>query len=248
MASSFPKSLDALVGSVEQRAARVAELTDGWFEIRVFAAGEIGPPLQMLDAVQNGTVECGQTAGCCYVGKRPAFAFDTALPFGLNARRQNAWMYHGGGCDFMRELYRELEVSGHCFRLRDRLFGGFPVNLLFAKTTGSKESRMDVHQKARLALRRQRLTPASIGAQLGLSRATVARICARAGLNRLARLEWSLPVRRYERAEAGGLRHLDIETRANHVHRASHHRRSARSRPSSAAHGRRCASGCAGAR
>lgn len=62
-----------------------------------------------------------------------------------------------------------------------------------------------------LALRRQRLTLVSIATQLGLSRATVARICARAGLNRLTRLELPPPVRRYERAEAGELLHLDIK-------------------------------------
>ena len=97
MASSFPKSLDTLFGTAEQLAGRVSRLTEGRFEIRVFAAGEIVPPLQVLDAVQNGTVECGQTASYYYIGKNPALAFDTALPFGMNARQQNAWMYHGGG-------------------------------------------------------------------------------------------------------------------------------------------------------
>jgi transposase InsO family protein len=62
-----------------------------------------------------------------------------------------------------------------------------------------------------LALRRQRLTLISIAAQLQLSRSTVARICARAGLNRLARLEPAPPVRRYERAEPGELLHLDTK-------------------------------------
>ena len=76
MASSFPKALDALYGTADQLARRVARMTDGKFEIRVFAAGEIVPPLQVLDAVQNGTVECGQTAGYYYIGKNPALAFD----------------------------------------------------------------------------------------------------------------------------------------------------------------------------
>lgn len=52
-----------------------------------------------------------------------------------------------------------------------------------------------------LALRRQRLTLVTIAQQLGLSRATVARLCARAGLNRLSRLEPAPPVVRYERAQ-----------------------------------------------
>ena len=110
MASSFPKSLDTLYGTAEQIATRVSRLTEGRFEIRVFAAGEIVPPLQVMDAVQNGTVECGQTAGYYYVGKNPAFAFDTALPFGLNCRQQNAWMYYGGGMELMRELFRAHNI------------------------------------------------------------------------------------------------------------------------------------------
>ena len=62
-----------------------------------------------------------------------------------------------------------------------------------------------------LALRRQRLTLESIAAQLQLSRSTVARICARAGLNRLSKLEPAPAVRRYERAEPGELLHLDTK-------------------------------------
>jgi TRAP-type mannitol/chloroaromatic compound transport system substrate-binding protein len=110
MASSFPKSLDALHGSAENINNRISRLTDGKFEVRVFAAGEIVPPLQVLDAVQNGTVECGQTAGYYYVGKNPALAFDTTLPFGMNCRQQNAWMYYGGGLDLVREVYRQYHV------------------------------------------------------------------------------------------------------------------------------------------
>jgi TRAP-type mannitol/chloroaromatic compound transport system substrate-binding protein len=110
MASSFPKSLDALYSTAEQIAARVSRLTDGRFEMRIFAAGEIVPALQVMDAVQNGTVQCGQTASYYYVGKNPALAFDTALPFGLNARQQNAWMYYGGGLQLMRDLFRQYNI------------------------------------------------------------------------------------------------------------------------------------------
>jgi len=110
MASSFPKSLDTLFGTAEQIAGRVSRLTEGRFEIRVFAAGEIVPPLQVLDAVQNGTVECGQTASYYYIGKNPALAFDTALPFGLNARQQNAWMYYGGGLQLMRDVFKQYSI------------------------------------------------------------------------------------------------------------------------------------------
>jgi len=107
MASSFPKSLDTLYGTGELFVRRLSEITEGKFQIRLFAGGEIVPGLQVLDAVQNATVECGHTAAYYYIGKDPAFAFATALPFGLNARQQNAWMYYGGGMQAMSDLFKE---------------------------------------------------------------------------------------------------------------------------------------------
>jgi len=110
MASSFPKSLDTIYGGAEVLAKRLEQITDGKFQIRVFAGGELVPGLQVLDAVQNATVECGHTAGYYYVGKNKALAFDSALPFGLTARMQNAWMYHGGGMPLLRELFKEYNI------------------------------------------------------------------------------------------------------------------------------------------
>jgi len=110
LASSFPKSLDTIFGAAEVISKRVAAATNGKFQIQIFAAGEIVPGLQVLDAVQNGTVQCGHTAPYYYVGKDPTFAFSCAMPFGLNARQQNAWMYYGGGLDLMREFYKGYNV------------------------------------------------------------------------------------------------------------------------------------------
>ena len=110
MASSFPKSLDTIFGAAEMIGRRVAELTDNKFQIRAFAAGEIVPGLQVLDAVQNGTVELGQTASYYYVGKDPTFAFETTVPFGLNARQQRAWMIHGGGQELINEFMKDYNV------------------------------------------------------------------------------------------------------------------------------------------
>jgi len=66
-------------------------------------------------------------------------------------------------------------------------------------------------RRAVIVLRRQRLTMSSIAVQLQLSRATVARILVRAGLNRLSRLEPAPVYPRYERSTAGELLHLDIK-------------------------------------
>ncbi|WP_207482050.1 TRAP transporter substrate-binding protein [Arenibaculum pallidiluteum] len=110
LASSFPKSTDILFGTSELIGRRVEELTNGKFRIRAHAPGEIVPGLQVLDAVQNGTVQCGHTCGYYYVGKDPTFAFDTALPFGPNARQMNAWFSHGGGREALREFLKTYNV------------------------------------------------------------------------------------------------------------------------------------------
>ncbi|OGA48214.1 MAG: ABC transporter substrate-binding protein [Betaproteobacteria bacterium RIFCSPLOWO2_12_FULL_63_13] len=106
MVGSWPKSLDTLFGGMEYVSKRVAALTGGKFTIKVFAAGEIVGGLQVLDAVQNGTVECGHTATYYYFGKDPTFALNCAVPFGLNSRQQNAWMTQGGGLELVREFYK----------------------------------------------------------------------------------------------------------------------------------------------
>jgi TRAP-type mannitol/chloroaromatic compound transport system substrate-binding protein len=112
LTSSFPKSLDTIYGAAELISKRVAAATDNKFQIRPFAAGEIVPGLQALDAVQAGTVEMCHTANYYYVGKDPTFAFDTAVPFGLNGRQQNAWMYHGGGRELMNEFFKDYNAHG----------------------------------------------------------------------------------------------------------------------------------------
>ncbi|MHB2167915.1 TRAP transporter substrate-binding protein [Alsobacter sp. R-9] len=110
LTSSFPKSLDTIYGAAEVFAKYVSEATDGKFQVQVFAAGEIVPGLQAADAVQNGTVECCHTASYYYVGKDPTFAFGTAVPFGLNSRQENAWMYHGGGQELLNEFYKKYNI------------------------------------------------------------------------------------------------------------------------------------------
>ena len=108
--SSFPKSLDTIYGAAETFAKAVAEATDNKFQIQIFAAGELVPGLAAADAVTNGTVEMCHTASYYYIGKDPTFALGTAVPFGLNARQENAWMYFGGGMDLMNEFYKKYKI------------------------------------------------------------------------------------------------------------------------------------------
>src|SRR5436305_12607453 len=112
LTASWPKSLDTLFGACTSLAKYVSEATDGKFQIQVFAAGELVPGLQVLDAVQIGTAEMGNTALYYYWGKDPAFTFGTALPFGLDARQMNAWIRFGGGADLLNELWKHFNCIG----------------------------------------------------------------------------------------------------------------------------------------
>ncbi|MCD2174039.1 TRAP transporter substrate-binding protein [Rhizobium sp. C4] len=112
LTSSFPKSLDTIWGGAVDIAEHVSAATNGAFTIQTFAAGEIVPGLQALDAVAAGTVEAAHTTSYYFWGKEPTFAFGTALPFGLNARMSNAWFYQGNGNKLMNEFYATQGVYG----------------------------------------------------------------------------------------------------------------------------------------
>ena len=110
LTASWPKSLDTLYGACETFAKHVAEATDNKFQVQPFAAGEIVPALQVLDAVQNGTVEMGHSAMYYYIGKDPTWALFCAVPFGLNGRQQNAWFYDGDGTKLMDEFGKKFNI------------------------------------------------------------------------------------------------------------------------------------------
>jgi len=125
MASSFPKSLDTIYGAADTISQIVSDATDGKFQIQVFAGGELVPPFGVVDAVQNGTVECTHTAGYYFYGKDPTFAFCCAVPFGLNARQQNAWMMQGGGLELMRDFLKDYNIINFPAGNTGAQMGGF---------------------------------------------------------------------------------------------------------------------------
>ncbi|MBI5921682.1 MAG: TRAP transporter substrate-binding protein [Betaproteobacteria bacterium] len=110
LTSSFPKSLDTIYGGAEVLSKRLNAITGGKFQVQVFAPGEVAPGGQALDVVQNGTVECCHTCSYYYVGKDRTFAFGTAVPFGMNCRQMNAWIYYGGGQKLLDDFYSNYNV------------------------------------------------------------------------------------------------------------------------------------------
>ncbi len=91
-------------------ARRITTMSGGALEVQLFAAGEIVPALNVLDAVSNGTVEMGHTAALFWQGKMPAASLFTTMPFGLSPVAHAAWI-DAEGQGLWDELYSAFRVK-----------------------------------------------------------------------------------------------------------------------------------------
>ena len=111
MVTSWPKRLPGPGMSADRVAERVRVLSGGRLDISVFAAGEVVPAFEVLDAVGNGVADMGHTAAFYWQGKMPASAFFTTVPFGLTPSEHVAWVEAGGGQALWDELYAPFGVK-----------------------------------------------------------------------------------------------------------------------------------------
>lgn len=109
MPTSWPPQL-LLQDSATMFADNLARLTNGEFQIRVYTAGELVPPLEVFGAVQSGTVECAHTWNGYYIGHSNAIGIDGGLPFGINAEQHRIWREHAGGAELMDEVYEKFNM------------------------------------------------------------------------------------------------------------------------------------------
>lgn len=110
MVTSWPKGLPGVGVGAERLAQRINAMSGGRINIQVFAAGELVPALGCMDAVMDGTAEMGHDASFYHVGKNEAFAIFFAVPFGMTADEQAAWLYHGGGQQLWDELSDQFGI------------------------------------------------------------------------------------------------------------------------------------------
>ena len=111
MVTSWPKNLPGPGVTAERLAERVAQMSAGRFTIKVHAAGEIVPALQVFDAVASGVAQMGHTAPLFWAGKMPAAPLFTAGPFGLTPLEHITWIDQGGGQALWDELYAPAGIK-----------------------------------------------------------------------------------------------------------------------------------------
>jgi TRAP-type mannitol/chloroaromatic compound transport system substrate-binding protein len=110
MVTTWPPGFPVLQHGAERFADNVKKMSNGRIDIKVYAGGELIPPLQTFDAVSQGTVEMGHGSAYYWAGKVPEAQFFSTVPFGMTARGMNAWLYEGGGLELWRETYKPFRV------------------------------------------------------------------------------------------------------------------------------------------
>lgn len=89
----------------------INKASNGRLEIKMYAAGDLVAPFQVMDAVADGTLHMGHGYPAYWAGKLPAVQFMSPIPFGLTSQEQNAWLHYGGGQELADEVYGELGVK-----------------------------------------------------------------------------------------------------------------------------------------
>ena len=105
MVTSWPPNFPGHGTSANRLAQRLGELSGGRLEVEVFAAGELVPAFEVLDAVSRGTIQLGHSAPIYWRGKVPAAQLFGSVPFGMLPNEFNAWLYFGGGLELWQEAY-----------------------------------------------------------------------------------------------------------------------------------------------
>lgn len=108
MVTAWPANFPGLGTGAKLLARMIESASEGRIRITVYGAGEIVPAYEAIGAVASGSVEMGHGSPYYWKGKLEALQYLSAMPFGLTAQEQNAWLAYGGGQELADALYAEL--------------------------------------------------------------------------------------------------------------------------------------------
>ncbi|GJL94701.1 MAG: C4-dicarboxylate ABC transporter [Hyphococcus sp.] len=111
MVTTWPKDFPGLGTMAERTAQFITEMSGGAMRVKLFAAGELVSAFESFDAVSSGAADLYHGAEYYWVGKSPAFAFFTAVPFGMTANEIMAWTEFGGGQQLWDELSAQFNIK-----------------------------------------------------------------------------------------------------------------------------------------
>ncbi len=116
LVTTWTRGLAGVHDSAQRVADTITAMSDGALTVDLKAAGELVGAFDVFDAVTSGQADMYHGADYYFVGQHPAYAFFTAVPFGMTAQEIVNWYHHDGGM----ELHDEL---GQIFGLKSFLAG-----------------------------------------------------------------------------------------------------------------------------
>ncbi len=105
IATSWPAHFPIMGTGVDRFAERVAQISGGLLEIKLFPKNTLVPALAVFDAASSGQIDGFHSGPYYWKGKNSAFSLFSGFPFGMTAEELNGWVQFGGGIELWRELY-----------------------------------------------------------------------------------------------------------------------------------------------
>src|SRR5690554_6591296 len=112
MVTTWPKNFPGLGVGAQRLADRITAASGGRLSVQVYAAGEMVPGLQSLDAVIDGSAEMSHGAAYYWQNKSMGLSFYTGVPYGMTNRELAAWVRHMDSQELWDEIYDGFGVQG----------------------------------------------------------------------------------------------------------------------------------------
>ena len=126
MPSAFGSKLSVLGPTGLRFSKNVSIMSGGTLTLKFFEPGALVPALEMFDSISKGAIESAWTTPGYHIGKIPALAFYSAVPFGPGATEYLGWFLFGGGNDIYDEIYAEHDLKGlRCLAIAPEASGWF---------------------------------------------------------------------------------------------------------------------------
>ncbi len=105
IATSWPAHFPIMGTGVDRFAERVAQISGGLLDIKLYPKNTLVPALAVFDAASSGQIDGFHSGPYYWKGKNSAFALFSGFPFGMTAEEINGWLRYGGGMQLWRALY-----------------------------------------------------------------------------------------------------------------------------------------------
>ena len=124
--SAWGSTVPHLGTSAVRFSKNIKRMSGGAFTMKFFEPGALIPANEGFDATSKGSVESAWTTAGYDVGKVPALAFFTAVPFGPSMGEFFAWKIFGGGNEIQQRIYADQGIHQmDCFAIGPETSGWF---------------------------------------------------------------------------------------------------------------------------